>query len=220
MSMILNPYRFGGSGADPFYANVTALLNMDVADGTTFPDAKGRTWVPSGDAQVIAQWYVGDGLGDWLSHSGMTTDFQMGTGDFTFEGFIQTSAMDDIILDNRASGDTGLVMYTKAGTGYLGAFCNRGSSVEVLGSAPVTDNVPHHFAFSRVSGTLFVCLDGVVSGSGSMANDLNASGKLTIGAGDGGLQPLAGKLRGIRVTKGVGRYSGAYVVPSWPLPTF
>lgn len=195
---------------------------MNVSDGTTFPDDKGTTWIPNGNAQVISNYYVGDGSGDYLSHSG-TDDarFQMGAGDFTFEGFLQTTANDVVIYDNRAAGGPGgLVMYIKASTGVLGAFSNIGSPIEILGVTAVNDNALHHFAFSRVSGTLYIALDGAIGASGAMADNFFGSGKLFIGATNGATMSFNGKLRGLRVTKGVGRYSGAYTVPTWPLPNF
>lgn len=221
MSMIINPYQFGTpAGGDPYYANVVSLLNMDEPDGTTFTDAKGKIWNPQGNAQIISDWYVGDGTGDALALSASSPDFQYGTGDFTLEGFLETSVKDRVIFDNRATGFTGSVMYTKAGTGFLGFFVNTGAMIEVLGSTDVCDGAIHHFAFSRVSGVMYIGLDGAIDGSGAVANDMNDLGFLFIGASNSISQSWQGRLRGLRVTKGVGRYSASYTPPTWPLPTF
>jgi hypothetical protein len=204
---------------DPFWANVVSLINCTDADGTTFTDAKGKTWTAQGGAQVVSNWFVGDGAGDYLSNTG-STDFDFGTGDFTAETFLQTSVKDDVIFDFRHPGSNGIVMYSKVTTGYPGVFTNAGASIEVLGATDLSNNVVRHVAFSRVSGVMYVCVDGAVSGSGAMANNVNSfTGRYFIGAASNGTQAWQGKLRGMRVTKGVGRYSGAYTVPTWPLPT-
>lgn len=223
--MIINPYQFGTpAGGDPYYANVSSLLNMNEADGTTFTDAKaGITWDAIGNAQIISNWYVGDGSGDYLVlSSGSSSVFQMGTGDFTIEGFLQTTSNDIVMTDMRATGFEGIVVFLQGATGFPGAFNNGGpgSDTSVVGNVNAADNAVHHYAFSRVSGTMYVCLDGSVIGSGSMPNDMNDAGFCFHGATNSGTLSFNGKLRGLRITKGVGRYSGSFTPPTWPLPTF
>ncbi|UZR29077.1 LamG domain-containing protein [Methylococcus mesophilus] len=69
----------------------------------------------------------------------------------------------------------------------------------------------HRFAFTR-SGDTYACfVDGVNAGTG-MVRMLNHTGNyLNLGAGENGLNPMAGYLDEIRITKGIARYTADYV---------
>lgn len=209
---------------DPYWTSVSCLLHFDGANGsTTFTDQKGKTFTRVGNTQIsTAQYMFGgasglfDGSGDNIN-APQNADFQFGTGDFTVECWIRTSVKDCVISDLRVNPNTGIVFYTKATTGYLGAFANVGSMVEVLGTTNVCDGNWHHVAFVRVSGTLSIYLDGVLNGSGAMANNLNQPSACYIGSSNGTTLSWNGYIDEFRITKGVGRYTAGFT-PTGPFP--
>lgn len=222
---IINPYAFGSTPTDPFYSSVTALLHMDGTNGsTTFTDQTGGSYGAVGNAQLTttdamfgSACGLFDGAGDFVGGPADNARFQFGTGDFTIEGWLKTAVKDKVIADFRAGGaPAGIVIYTKATNGFLGAFTGAGS-VEVLGATDVCDNAWHAFAFSRNSGTMRIFLGGALDGSGTMSGNMNGSAAIRIAASNTGTLSWDGRLDEFRVTKGVGRYTTGYT-PTGPFP--
>jgi len=218
------------ASVDPNYANVSALLHFDGVDGaTSFPDATGKVWTPGGNAQIdTAQSRFGgasllmDGSGDWLqtpSHAG----FAYGTGDFTWEAWVRRSANagnNEYILDH---GSNGGVFFIAAGTTRIGYY----NSTTGIGGQLYTPSAPQavlglnvwkHVAVARQGGTTRMFVDGVQVASQADAYNYPAQ-QVWIGRWGSGGNYWNGWIDELRITKGVGRYTGAFSPPSGPFPS-
>jgi hypothetical protein len=218
---------------DPYFSNVVLLLHMTGANGsTTFTDVKGHTVTANGNAQIVTTgpqigsggvgWF--DGTGDYLTVP-TSTDFGFGTtGDYTVEAYVMRNAVgaEHDILDTRLSGDTAprsLVYYISA-TDQLAVY----NSTTVYGNTGTTIpiNVFRHVAWTRqdVSGTRTTraFIDGVLQWSSTAAMDLRASRPLVIGANFAFGSGLNGRMKELRITNGVARYTANFTPPVLPFP--
>jgi hypothetical protein len=235
---LLNPYRFGGGGpaTDPFWSSV--VLSVDTSamapGATSFVDLKGGKAITTvGNTQALTNnvlWGSSaayfDGTGDYLSLAD-SADWAMGTGDFTVE----------IV----AAPDDGSERYALSQASSLGSFfpflLGRNASAQFYprisdGSTITTATTGgtwalstyRHVAISRVGNTLYSLFNGASLGSISVSGItlMNSTGPLIIGAygpDPGSTFPWKGWIVAVRITKGVGRYSGSYTVPTGPFPT-
>lgn len=224
---ILSSYGASGGGpVDPYFSSVVLLCHFDGADAsTTMTDSSSysRALTAQGDAQIdTAQSVFGgaslllDGTSDRVT-SASSASLLPGTGDFTLEGWLRTSVKNTAILDMRAGGMTGFYFGVAATTGYLQAFCNAGSSVNLFGGTDVSDGDWHAFYFSRVSGVMYFGVDGAADGSGAMANNVTSTPQLFIGSANNGTVLFNGHMDELRLTIGVGRYTGSWT-PTGPFP--
>jgi hypothetical protein len=200
------------------------------AASTVFYDIKGQTITRNGSAQISSAQFkfngtsgLFNGTADYLvtpSNAG----YGFGTGDFTMECFaMATSAKSGTaIMDMRASGGgSGQVKPTiQFSTNTFTYFTNGTGRISTANT--ISTGVWYHIAVSRVAGTTYMFLDGVLVGTYVDANNYGSSGDLVIaGVGDsrgfsGGLFP--GYLAELRITKGVGRYTSNFTPPTAPYP--
>lgn len=227
-AQLLASYGVGsGGGSDPHWASVVALCHFNGADGSTVitdSSSYSRSLSAQEDAQIdTSQSVFGgaslllDGTGDRVL-SGSSGSLIIGNQDFTLEGRLRTSTNNRGILDLRIPGELGIYFGVAVTTGALQAFTNSGTSVNLLGTTNVCDGSWHAYAFSRVAGTLRFFVDGVLDGSGAMANNIGVTGgQMTIGAANNNTVNFSGHLDEMRLTIGVGRYISSYT-PSGPFP--
>lgn len=228
MSLIINPYRFGSGGGDPYFANVSSLLHLDGA-GTTIVDVKGKTWAATGNAtQSALQSRFGaaslllDGDGDDI-RTAAHADFGFGAGDFTVEGWFRRTGTNTnaFLADFRVAAGDSLVIWcsqsafadclgysTEIGTGFL-----HGAAGEF------TLNTWLHWAVCR-SGT---DVSGYVHGSrvftGTDSRTFASPQGVYLGSSTAANQGATGNIDEVRITKGVARYTGAtYTVPTAAFP--
>lgn len=236
LEFLLNPYNFGAGppATDPFFASVTALLHFDGANAsTTFTDQKGHTFTASGNAQLTTTspmfgtaCYTSTGTtaATYIS-SPATTDWDMGSGDFTCEGWAKTAAPSSlmIMMTNRTSGgsDRGPTVFSN-GSGGLRGFCGDATGVNfgdcTGGTLPA--NTWFHWAYTR-SGTSFrLFLNGAQVGSTATSSTTCGTGQaLTIGRDPGTTgREWAGQMDDFRRTKGVARYTASFSVPTAAFP--
>lgn len=232
--------------SDPYAANVALLVHFDGSNGSTsFTDAAGRHGLTAGNGgagaaalgtsrpqfgTAAAELTVGGTTGPYIDVSGNLTDFDLGSSDFTIEGWLQ--------WDGRASGWTTATLLSfrnasgGSGAADLSFFVGINGSNSLVGrcyfgasqaradtTASVNDGATHAWCFMRSGGNLYIFLDGVPgSFSGSIStNSLNAfgsGGQLRIGTG-GALynDGYKGMLDEIRITPGVARYSTSGYTP-------
>ncbi len=240
---LLNPYRFGAAptpGGDPHWANVSALLKFDGADGSTsIVDETGRAWTASG-AAAISTTGPRFGSGCLLIPAGAAsgtrvetaggTAFQMGAGDFTMECFIrpETAALTGepfIAAQQAADG-----VWTSTGSAFNFYLLNGRPTFRLhQGASAVTFSHPDSVAAgvysfvsaSRVGGTLYLALNGAsasvaVSGAMNTVTIPFVVGRL--GSVTSTTYAFKGRIDEFRVTRGVGRYSGSYTPPTAPFP--
>lgn len=226
--------------SDPYWANVVALLHFNGSDGsTTFTDVTGKTWTPSGNAQIdtaVSRFGGGSGLFDGNNDYLTCThaDLALGTGDLTVEcwqyriGNTSTgSSTDSVLIDQRTaepSSQAHLLIRgsTTSGNRRFELYVNGASRAYSVNNA-VADNAWRHLAWVRASGTSTIYVNGSSSGGTTWADStdytsttMRISGRFAATGGD--YRSLNGHLDEFRVTKGVARYTGNFTPPMSPFP--
>lgn len=145
---------------------------------------------------------------------------QFGTSDFTIEGwFYFTAVASANFIDMRptsASNGNYPTMYITA-AGSVRYFSNTADRI-VSADSTVTTNTWYHIAASRVSGTTRLYVAGSQVGS-DFTDSTNYSNTSTFMGSSNAASPMAGYFQEIRVTRGVGRYSGSSLtVPTTKFP--
>lgn len=215
---LLNPYRFGISDGDPYWSNVVALLHMDGSEGgTSFPDQKGKIWTKTGTVTTtgtnakFAQSAHFVGSSSWLDVA-PSSDFSFGTGDFTIEFWVRYATY---------SGNNAVISFANNFTLYAsdsGQFYVYNGSANILNMPRPALNTWTHIALSKVSGVSYLCANGGLHQSGTYAYNITST-NMRIGNATTGASPmLDGLIDDVRITKGVGRYTASYTVPTKPFP--
>ena len=143
-------------------------------------------------------------------------DFGFGTGDFTVELWIYSTAMSGTraLLDFRAATatDNGLYLYTSSAR----------PSVYINGSAvlaspdALSNNTWYHIAVTRNSGTMKLFVNGVEKDSDTVTTDLGSNKPLFVGANyDASAAFWNGYFDDIRIIKGVAEYTAAFTAPTF-----
>ena len=170
-----------------------------------------------------------DGSGDyidWPAHA----DFNLGTGDFTIEGWVQTGVTSNdyyyrriFMLDGPTGNNNSNIQLGFDGTtGKFNMWSNTGA-VDVLSGAGFNDNAWHHFAVVRNSNTLTLWVDGSSAGTADASS-------YTFSPNSGTPRPriasynqtqgdFLGYIRDFRIVKGTAVYTSAFnsSLPSEPL---
>lgn len=218
---------FFSAASDPYWANVSALLHLDGANGsTTFTDQTGKTWTRNAGAVIsTAQSKFG---GASLKCAGATldsidspssADFTMGTGDFTIEFwlYLSTTSGFQIFVDLRPTSTEGLYPTIYSNGTSLIYYTN---SADRITSASLTTANWQFIALSRVSGTTRLFRNGTQVGSSYTDSNNYIGTRLRLGnSGTGSTTPLYdGHEDDVRITKGVGRYSANFTSPTAAFP--
>lgn len=210
----------GGGGGDPYFANVSALLHFDGANGSaSFTDVTGKTWTPSGDAQLTTTdplfgtaALLLDGTGDYVtcaSHS----DFAFGLGDFTIEAWAKEAAGAEASTVYVFSFGPHWIVYLAGSSIYF----NITGTNYIIGAASARGTY-QHIALTREGSDVRLFYNGVSQGlSGQGANIAAADFDLGRYPGDGGLR-FNGRFDELRITKGVARYTANFTPPTAAFP--
>ena len=147
-----------------------------------------------------------------------SSDFTMGTGDFTLEGWFFVSSVatswQSLIGDTLYGSTGGFTFYVN--TNQLN-FWKGGSSV--VSGGTLKANTWHHLAYSRASGSNRIFVDGVLAATASDSTDYTDN-ELSIGAnnvdkgGVIGAYGLNGFASNVRVTKGTALYTATFTPPT------
>lgn len=176
------------SGIDQY---TKLLLHMDGADeSTSFIDSSGNNVIltPAGNAQIdTAQSKFGgaaclfDGDGDRLTG---TLPSAPGTGDFCFDGWMRLTGA------GSYNSPFGLGVYS-SGNCFLFQYWNNGRMILYVNGNNVLDSYPtyhvldlntwHHFASLRISGVLYLFINGVYIMSVGNSSSITAT-DISIGA--------------------------------------
>jgi hypothetical protein len=204
----------------PPTAPVTAIANTSLLANFTnagiYDTAVQNDAVTVGDAQVSTTVYKWsptsmkfDGTGDYLT-TPSNPALALRTGDFTVEFWMYpTAAQTGDIIDTRVSGDSANswcvqldntnINFTGPGSNYL--------------SYPYTINTWTHVAYTRVSGSVSVYINGTKYGSSvTLTNDFTGT-VYKIGATFNNFY-YAGYIQDLRVTKGLARYTANFTAPT------
>jgi hypothetical protein len=234
---VLDPY-YSGPTNDPYWANVVLLLHCDGTNGgTTFTDssASAKTVVAQGNAQTTtagplfgSACALFDGAGDRLSVSD-STDLDFAAGDFTVEFFVfVTSLSTSPTLIRKSVTSSGFYPFAifASSSNTTARFYNTSNAVlfaaDLSSGAALSTGVWHHIAITRSGSTFRLFIDGIIpptAGTNTGTGSLNLnSAALSIGSEIDGTLCLNGKIDDIRITKGVARYTGNFIVPTAAYP--
>lgn len=168
-----------GGTEDPYWSGVTMLLNMTGTDGsTTFTDSSGtpQTYTASGNAHIEADQYkyggasgYFDGASDLVIGPTGYAGFNLGSGDFTLDGWIYRSAGGSSVQHIAGFWDTsGSSMSWQLGvgsTGYLffqyslaGSYDASRSKATAAGVVPTGQWV--YFEWNRSGSTMKLRING------------------------------------------------------------
>jgi hypothetical protein len=196
-----------------------------IIDGKTtgfiLPESRSRkTVTATGDAKIVTSSPVKygsgiallDGTGDSFKLT-TSTDFGFGTGDFSVEKWIYIS--DDLgtetLFDFRAGSNTDDAVYCY--------FVDRqpkvkiGDTVILEPAITLMNTTFYHIMVTRVAGTLYLYVDGVMQDSASNSTDLGTTKPLVIGSRYDDTQGWDGRIDDVRVRKGTGE-ALAFSAPS------
>lgn|SRR6185369_6227272 len=146
-----------------------------------------------------------------LGTNGTSTDFQFGTGDFTIEGWFYFTALAAFnIIDCRASTASNGAFPTIYCLSNLGSLRYFVSSADRITGAngTLTTNTWTHIALSRVSGNTYLYANGAQVGA-TFVDATNYGSVQGFWGSSSNASPISGYMQELRVTNGVGRYSGA-----------
>ena len=202
--------------------NTSLLLNMTNAG--IYDAAVQNDVTTVGDAQVSttqSKWSPTsmkfDGTGDWLTAID-STQLQLGTGDFTIEGWVYLSAI---------SVAYGIISKGTATTGWsvnvtvLNKLQFSYTASVLTGSTSLATGTWYYFAVVRsgsATGNLKLYLNGSLEATsgGAVTDNFNQTSILYVGADRIGTSALNGYLQDIRITKGVGRTITASPTAAFP----
>ena len=221
---------------DPYLGATGLLLPLDGGDdGTTFTDsARAKSVTRSGTTVTkTATKKFGTASGYFNGSSSLTTanhaDFQFGAGDFTVEAWVNFAALptagNSMYLVNRYNlaadqRSWGISLINQAGVYSLRvplstAGTSGSTTVAVEATWQPTLGVWYHIAASRSAGTIYLFIDGAVAASAAnTTNCFVGTATLRVGATDDPISYFNGYIDDVRITKGVGRYTAAFSVPT------
>ena len=186
-----------GAGTAPTDSGVI-LTENSIIDGGTFSGFNGG----GGGGNTTS--YAGSF--DGSSSLSLPSSFNLGSGDFTVEAFINregNSGIGHILCDVPG----GLVLYS---VGSTLAFGTVGGSGLTSTAQFAIDNNWHHVALVRNTGALSMYIDGEIVSSASDATDLTVGGSAVIGALYDLSYNFVGKIGNVRISN-TARYQGTSI---------
>lgn len=232
----------GGEPAptDPYWDNVSLLLDMDGVDGgteTTDLSDNGHTQIFTANAALTdAQSKFGDfsldldGTGDYVSMADDAT-LSLGSEDFTMEAHVRFDVVDasgQIFISKWAgSGNREYIFGRRVGAGEFsfGYSNDGGAHAQNLIAEAWTPSVDtwYHVAISRTDTETKGFIDGVQKGAtfdGEYTiHDNGVQTYVGVHAHAGIGEEMDGRITNVRITKGVGRYTENFTPPSAAYPT-
>lgn len=246
MSMIINPFWFG-AGSDPNFSSVKLLLHLDGADAaTTSTDssASAHTLTFNSNAQLdTAQSKFGASSALFaLTDDTITVpdhaDWHFGLAEnFTIELFVRwnnkdSSAGNQILISQYNNVGNQRSWYLRLTGGNTLTFFGSGdgstTGFSIAGSFTPVNDTWYYIVVERVSTTIRIAAGEsgtpttIVTDTAAVNDDElhNSTEALMIGAfnSSGIVQEFDGWMDEIRITKGVARYNGTFVVPTAAFP--
>ena len=234
-------YAANPPSGDPYYNMVLSLLYLDGSNGsTTFTDQiSGRTWSRYGTTTQISttQYKFGtasasmtggtSAVSNGLYLTSSAIDYAFGTGDFTIEfwAYFNNSADNNnaCFIDFRTGAGQDSVAFNDYLTSATGGWrYNLWMGGVGTGSITMAAGQWYFIVVQRASGVFSTYIDGTRDINATVAKDLNkvdSVPKIGTRYSGGGGNVFNGYIDGIRITKGVARYSGASItVPTADFP--
>jgi len=164
-----------------------------------------------------------DGSGDYLNLAN-SSDFVVGTGDFTMECYIYQKSQGSEatvfgLKHTGGSGWTGYKFYINTSGGFVFYAEDAGSGdwdiILSAGNGTVSLNRWHHLSATRNGNTFRVFVDGVEKASSTSSVDLNDGGDgFYISQNGGNQQYFNGFISNVRVIKGTALYTSSFTPPT------
>lgn len=225
------PVVSNGGGTDPDFSNVSLLLPLDGANGsTTITDESNNglaVTVLSNAAISTAQSKFGgascafDGSFDCLSVASSTVlDLP---GDFTIEFFAYLNFGGNFGLISRPNGSNINPLRIDTSSGALRLFASsNGTSHDLTqsGLGTPTTGTWQHIALTRSGSTWRIFIEGTQTGTfTSSLTPFTSTDPLIVGARSTAANSLDGFMDEVRITKGVARYTSGFTPPIAAFPT-
>jgi len=223
-------------GGDPDWDSVISLLNFPGADGsTTINDEKGRTWTANGNAQIDNSLGYNtlllDGAGDNVitAHG---SDFDWFNNDYTMEAWVNPvdlstwSYIDggdvSVMLGWRdvASGESVWDFGPIANGALVFRYYTGASQRIATAGGLISNNTLTHVAMSKNGTTIRLAVAGTIHATGTRAGSSLVTVSRPVVVGQGNNRSLSGRIRAMRLTMGVGKYTANFTPPPAPLPDF
>ena len=221
----------GGGGSNP-NASVNSVSSTQFTVGAD-NNGSGGTWVAylfAGGASTAAtaRGVRFDGSDDYLS-LGASSDFDMGTGDFTIECWLNRDDTSNNAAWTLGSYDNGMELYCYSDDSLRVYGDNGGTASWLIQSAAnvITPGVWNHVAVVRDSGTLKLFQNGTLLGSTAHSSAMPNNGETTdffIGVEVSSSNTIPntnpyfdGELSNFRVVKGTAVYTSSFRPPYEPL---
>ena len=160
------------------------------------------------------------GTGYVTISSSNTSDFNFGTGDFTWEAYIYgedwtggSANQDQFVIAHMPSGSSDISgFFVEGGQCYY--YSNKASSRFIITGPVLQDRRWYHVAASRESGTLRLFIDGTSVGSASYTDDY-AAAIFTLGRNeDNDKNQFRGYISNFRVISGTAVYTSNFTPPT------
>jgi hypothetical protein len=214
----------------PPTAPITAITNTQLLTNFTnagvVDNAMMNDLVTVGNAQVstaVTKFGTGsmafDGTGDWLTFID-TPNVQLGTGNFTIEGWVYLSALGSVRgFFSKGTSTTGISL----GVNALNQLVFNYTASSLTATTALVISTWYHVAVVRngtATGNVKIYLNGTADAtSGGAINDnFNQTSIGYIGADRTGASPMNGYIDDLRVTKGLARYTANFTAPTAAFP--
>jgi len=168
-----------------------------------------------------SKWSNGSGYFNGTNHKlgfSASSDFAFGTGDFSISVWVRHVAAagggvtKDKLIFGGYNTSPNMIFFLTNDALYPAIW---DGTAQRTSSIAVTANTWTHVAFSRVSGTLRIFVNGAQGYAA--ANTINFSGTAEVYVGGSASDRFfSGHMQDLEVLKGVGRYAAAFSVPTGP----
>lgn len=219
--LLIGPGAAGG-GADPYWSSVVVLLHFDGSDlSSTITNevSGGLAFAPlNSNARISTTEFVFGGASlrvQSSSHVNGNPDtaaavLALGTGDFTIEYRYRPDSVTGELQQLNLAPATGNVDIQLETIGTTVTYYTNGGYRITSAAGVVAVNTWAAIALSRVSGTSRMFVNGTQVGSDYTDGQNFPAERIWIGNWTGGGAAATGYYDELRITKGVGRYSGNY----------
>lgn len=216
----------------PPTAPLTAITNtsllLNTVNAGIFDNAMTNDLVTVGNAQVstaVKKYGTGsmyfDGTGDWLTFVD-SPNVQLGTGDFTIEGWVNLSLLGAARgIFSKGTSTTGLSLAVNA----LNQVVFNYTASSLTGTTVLMATTWYHIAVVRsgsATGNVKIYINGTADATsgGAITDNFNQTNAGYIGADRIGTSPMNGYIDDLRITKGYARYTANFTPPTAALPNY
>jgi hypothetical protein len=226
-------------------SNTSLLLNFASSNTVTTANAVNNFFLDSSNnnLSITAVGAVTQGTvspyypsGYWSTYFNGTTDYlttaitaplQFGTSDFTVETWVNISDLSNnryITIQEKNAAQTNadigiLLAVLSTGAVYFG-WCSGATQTNITSSATLIKiGAWNHIAVVRIGSAFALYINGVSQGTATSAVSINSALFTNVGrySTEGATTSMNGYISSLRIVKGVGVYTGNFVVPGIPL---